>query len=149
MDPLEDLSVDFLLLADRAEAINSKLYVMGGTWDWIQQAPGAPPTPFSIAVGVLVQWNATNIAHQLRLWIDDEDGQPAGIEAEATFTMGRPAHLKDGDEQRFIMTIPSIMHRFRKPGQYVLTAALNGDSKKQARFRVVAQADSGQEPPPS
>ena len=42
--------VDYLLLADRAEVVNNKLYVMGGGWD---QA-NASKFPHTLAVGVAV-----------------------------------------------------------------------------------------------
>ena len=32
---LEQVEIDFLLLADKAEILNGKLYMMGGAWDRI------------------------------------------------------------------------------------------------------------------
>ena len=70
----EQVEVDFLLLADRAEVLNGKLYMMGGAWDRRNIRDIAAPVPLSIVVGVLIPWNLTNEPHQLRLRIEDEDG---------------------------------------------------------------------------
>ncbi len=47
----------------RAEAVNGKLYMMGGAWDGIYLRSMADPASFSIAVGIVVPWHATNVEH--------------------------------------------------------------------------------------
>ena len=47
-----------LLLCDFAEAVNGKLYVMGGGWN-ILFAPGQPVT-MSVAAVLAVPWDRTN-----------------------------------------------------------------------------------------
>ena len=57
---LEQVEIDFLLLADRAEVLNGKLYLMGGAWDRRQIRDIDSPVSLTIVVGVLVPWNLTN-----------------------------------------------------------------------------------------
>ena len=54
-----------LLLCDFAEAVNGKLYVMGGGWN-ILFAPGQPVT-MSVAAVIAVPWDRTNQQHELSL----------------------------------------------------------------------------------
>ena len=93
--------IDFLMIADRAEAINGKLYVMGGAWDTISVPDLSVPISFSVALGINIPWNATNEPHRLRLLVQDADG--GGLaEFEAEFVAGRPPHLALGSLQRML-----------------------------------------------
>ena len=56
-----------LLLCDYAEAINGKLYIMGGGWTIC--APG--PRNMAVAIRVLVPWSDTNKQHNLALMLQD------------------------------------------------------------------------------
>ena len=93
---LEQVEIDFLLLADRAEVLNGKLYMMGGAWDRRHIRDIGAPVALTIVVGVLVPWNLTNEPHWLRIRIEDEDGTPAPPEVEATVNVGRPANATQG-----------------------------------------------------
>jgi hypothetical protein len=88
-----------LLLCDSAEAINGKLYIMGGGWN-ILFAPG---TPVRIALGILlaVPWNETNQRRQLRIELLTSDGEVVHLNgnevaATAEFDVGRPPGIKPG-----------------------------------------------------
>jgi uncharacterized protein DUF6941 len=93
-----------LLLADFAEAINGKLYVMGGGWSITAPAPG----PMALAVKIEVPWNEANKSHELTMQLVDADGQPvvfspeeegkagAGVEVKGDFEVGRPPGLMPG-----------------------------------------------------
>lgn len=93
-----------LLLADAAQAVNGKLYVLGGGWS----LTGPEPSAMALAVKIEVPWDRANIKHRWLLQLLDEDGaavelpslaadaatQPIRIEGE--FEAGRPAGLKAG-----------------------------------------------------
>ncbi len=51
---LERVEIDFLLLADRAEVLNGKLYMMGGAWDRRQIRSIDSPVSLTMVIGVLV-----------------------------------------------------------------------------------------------
>lgn len=89
MEPIERIEVDYLLLADRAEMVNGKLYAMGTAWDRVGVADFTKPVPLSIAIAVLVPWSATNQQHQLILTIRDADGGAADFRVEWNFAAGR------------------------------------------------------------
>ena len=51
-----------IMLADFAQAVNGKLYIMGGGWSLI----GPAPCPTAIAIKIEVPWNQTNEKHNLK-----------------------------------------------------------------------------------
>jgi hypothetical protein len=91
-----------MILADAAQAIENKLYVLGGGWS----VTGPDPTPSAIAIALKVPWDEANARHGLRLELLDADGRPivAGqgsegakpVVIESHFEVGRPAGLRPG-----------------------------------------------------
>jgi hypothetical protein len=90
-----------LVLADYAEALNGKLYIMGGGWTMTGAAAG----PMALAIKIEVPWTDANKKHTLDLSLVDGDGhpvltqtptgeEPLGIRGE--FEVGRPPGLKPG-----------------------------------------------------
>ena len=101
-----------LLLCDFAEAVNGKLYVMGGGWN-ILFAPGQPVT-MSVAAVIAVPWDRTNQSHQLTLELLTNDGQAVEIDGQTVavtgeFELGRPPGIKPGSSQNapFVWTSPA------------------------------------------
>ena len=124
---------DFLILADRAEAINGKLYMMGGAWDAIGLRALGDAAAFTAAVGILVPWHATNVEHQFTLRLEDADGKALSSTGMG-FTTGRPAALPEGTRQRVTFAFPlSVV--FPAPGTYVIICAI-GQQEKRVAFQV-------------
>src|SRR5690242_16854757 len=115
--------VDFLIIADRAEAINGKLYMMGGAWDQNGIANPAQPIAFSVALGINIPWNATNERHALRLVVQDADGATLA-ELQGEFVAGRPPHLSAGTVQRVLFST-NVGVVIPRPGSCAVVAYLN------------------------
>src|SRR5262245_57451244 len=90
-----------LLFADFAEAINGKLYIMGGGWS----IKGAEPSPMAIAIKIEVPWDQANRRHNFQLALFDSDERPVVVptpigdrpfELGGNFEVGRPPGLKPG-----------------------------------------------------
>ncbi len=86
-----------MLLADSAQAVNGKLYILGGGWSII----GPEPTPFGIALKIEVPWTETNRPHKMQLVLLDADGQAVlvgenRVEIGGSFEVGRPSGLPVG-----------------------------------------------------
>jgi len=140
------IEVDFLLVADRAEVVNGKLYAMGAAWDRIGVADFSKPMPLSVAVGVLVPWTATNQPHAVALTLRDADGAPIDFRVEASFVTGRPPFL-NGEVQRVLFAIPGASVVLPGPGNYVLAAAIDGVEMKVVRFSATAASPPAAPPP--
>ena len=90
-----------MMLADFAQSINGKLYIMGGGWS----VTGPQPCPSAIAVKIGVPWNDTNRRHELKIELLDGDYHPvlvptptgnAPLVIGANFEVGRPPGMAAG-----------------------------------------------------
>ena len=90
-----------LLLADAAQAIDNKLYILGGGWS----VTGPDPSPSALAIALKVPWDEANRRHDLRVELLDSDGHPVRLGAaeegqrfviESNFEVGRPPGLRPG-----------------------------------------------------
>lgn len=141
----EMLSVDFLILADHAEAINGKIYLMGGGWDVRTVRDFSQPVPLTLALAVLVPWTATNQRHRLQVRVEDADGRQLA-EVKGEFVAGRPPHLTEGTTQRIPLAFQHIPVLLGGPGIYVVIAALNDQDQKRTTFNAVAPPREGGQP---
>jgi len=100
MNDIEKMKVT-LMLADSAQAIGGKLYILGGGWS----VTGPQPTPSAIAIKIEVPWNGTNRKHQLKIELLDSDFKPilvmnpageAPVIISGEFEVGRPAGISPG-----------------------------------------------------
>lgn len=124
--------VGFLILADRAEAIGGKLYMMGGAWDQIAVVDFTKPVAFSIALGIVIPWNATNIDHKLQVQLLDEDGNRL-FGVDGSFKAGRPPQLSQGASQNNVLAI-NVGAVLPRPGMYSVEATLNEGTSHSASF---------------
>jgi hypothetical protein len=91
-----------MMLADAAQEVGGKLYILGGGWS----VTGPAPTPMAIALKIEVPWDRTNERHELLLELLDEDGnavrgpgsesEPVPLQVTGEFEVGRPAGIKRG-----------------------------------------------------
>src|SRR5215218_5083668 len=87
----EDVGVKVtMMLADAAQAVDGKLYILGGGWS----ITGPEPSASAIAAYIQVPWDRTNVEHQFRFELIDSDGQPVAI--EGAFEVGRPVGVRPG-----------------------------------------------------
>jgi hypothetical protein len=90
-----------MLLADAVQAVDGKLYILGGGWS----IRNAEPTPMAIAIKLEVPWTEANQRHTVALTLLDEDNRPVmvptpvgdrPVELSAEFEVGRPVGLRPG-----------------------------------------------------
>jgi hypothetical protein len=138
-----------MFLADRAEAISGKLYVMGGAWDRLQvpELPGPLPVPISVAVVITVPWSLTNRQFTFSLELVDVDNAPVQISDEEEegglfsipFEVGRPPGLREGRPQKNVLSVmigPGL--EFEREGTYSFRGLIDGEELNRATFDLVA-----------
>jgi hypothetical protein len=92
-----------MLLADAAQAIAGKLYILGGGWN----VTGPVPVPSAIALYIEVPWDQANQRHRIQLALLTSDGQPVRVaqpadqapqplQVEGEFEVGRPPGMTPG-----------------------------------------------------
>lgn len=131
------VQVDFLVLADYAEAINGKAYIVGGGWDRYTVNTAFPARLMAgVAVGFRVAWDETNRAHPFRVIIQNEDTQETVASVDGQFETGRPAGIVAGQDQ-FVPICVNLPVEVRGPGEFSIRLALDEREVETRAFRVV------------
>jgi uncharacterized protein DUF6941 len=129
-----------MMLADAAQEVNGKLYVLGGGWS----VTGPVLPPMALALKLDVPWSAANQEHEFLLVLVDADGHPvrAGaddgeVRAGGTFEVGRPQGLPAGTDIdfSFAVTVPSLP---LAAGRYAWQLWIDGETSEdwQRPFQV-------------
>ena len=97
-----------MMLADAAQEVNGKLYILGGGWS--VTGPALPP--MALALKVDVPWSAANQPHEFLLVLVDADGHPVRVDGQDTdvrasgqFEVGRPPGLPAGTDIDFAFAV--------------------------------------------
>jgi hypothetical protein len=129
------MKVEWLILADAAQVVGNKLYLMGGGWDVLTVNQTFPVTQrCAVAASFLVPWSETNVRHNIEIEIQDEDGKELAKIA-GQFEVGRPAGIPVGTEQRTQIAADMGL-TFEKPGIFVIIARSAGTEEGRLTFRV-------------
>lgn len=124
-----------LLLADSAQAIDNKLYVLGGGWS----ITGPGPTPSALAIAVKVPWDQLGRPHHMRIELLDSDGrhpvlvaapidqQPLVIESE--FLVEAMEGLKPGTPTDLAMAVNLGPIPLPPGGRYEWRLSIDGESE--------------------
>ena len=138
--------VDYLLVADRAEVVNGKLYLMGGSWDRIQPQNFPHRMMLGIALGVRIPFAYTDDQHTVA--IELLHGETRMIGFEAKLATGRPPGMAGMD-----MLVPmafNIPIAIPDEGQVALKAVIDGQHGRRHDIKVIKrpqQQGQGQNPP--
>lgn len=121
-----------MMLADAAQAVDGKLYILGGGWS----ITGPAPTPHALAMIIQTPWDLANRKHQFELELVDADGHafvddagnPVALNGE--FEPGRPPGLKPGAwlETNMAINVPPL--KFNPNSSYEWRLRVNGESKE-------------------
>ena len=124
--------IEFMLLADRAEAINGKLYIMGGGWERITLAELPVARTMGLAISVVIPLDMTRPDHRLELSIEGPDDPQIISSSTIGFARESPPQHKRG---RAIFGI-EITAGLRAPGAHRLIAILDDGARREAEFTV-------------
>ena len=131
------MEVEWIILADAAEAVNNKLYLIGGGWETLTIDSQFPVLyPCAIAVAFSVPWNETNQQHNIEIAIDDEGGAQL-LKVEGQVEVGRPPGIPLGKAQRVQMAIRLTLP-IQELGTYVIVVRIEGQESRRVAFNVVA-----------
>lgn len=125
-----------MLLADAVQAVNGKLYVLGGGWS----VTGPEPTPSAIAIKIDVPWDEGNKKHRFRLALIDSDGHalrvpaPIGdmpVEISGEFEAGRPPGLKPGTPLDVVLALNIGPLPLQPDSRYVWRIWINEQTREE------------------
>ena len=138
VEPIENVEIEWLMLADWAETINGKLYIQGGGWDRKLVPPKGQPISFGIAAGILVPWHLTNQENRFRLTFETGDGQELS-RIEGGFNVGRSVKALPGQKFRTPFSARVGLSVPEEEGAYLARMVVNGTITKEVSFYVVNQ----------
>lgn len=129
------LTVD-MLLCDSAQVAGGKLFILGGGLASI----GPKPQPLAIALQITVPWDRANIAHEWRIDLVDEDGQPVQIKEKPVvlkgrFEAGRPAGLQPGTPLGVSLAINLSPFPIGGGRSYAFALSINDEQRPDWRVR--------------
>jgi len=99
-----------MMLADSAQAVGGKLYILGGGWS----QTGPMPSPSAVAMKFDVPWDQANHRFRVLLELLTADGDPVMIpgpegeqplRVEGQLETGRPPGLKQGSPLDAVMAL--------------------------------------------
>jgi len=129
------MKLDFLILADRAEAVNGKLYMVGGAWDRINMPALPGQAIFDVAIGLLIDYTETNVQHSFELSLEDEDNKVVLGPISGQFEIGRPAGMKPAQAQRFVLVMRGPFP-IPRAGAFIWTLSVDGRRSEGTKFWV-------------
>ncbi|MBI2171754.1 MAG: hypothetical protein HYU30_07015 [Chloroflexi bacterium] len=134
------MEVEWLILADAAQVVGNKLYLIGGGWDRLTVNSGFPlDQRCAIALSVKVPWNETNQKHTLEVEVASEDpGTEAPkslLKVGAQFEVGRPPGIPQGQDQRIQLAIDMNL-KIDIAGTKIIVARVEGQEMRRTHFNV-------------
>ena len=136
------MEVEWLILADSAQVVGNKLYVLGGGWDVITARKEFPfDQHCGIAVAVKIPWTETNQRHSFEVEIISEDINTEELKSIAKvggqFEVGRPPGIPIGLDQRIQLAIDMGL-KIEEPGMKTVIARIDGTECKRINFNVLS-----------
>jgi hypothetical protein len=136
------VEIEWLILADSAQVVANKLYLLGGGWDRLTVTKGFPfDQRCAIAVAIKVPWNETNQKHTFEIEVLSEDQkteEPKSIaKIQGQFEVGRPVGIPAGQEQRIQLAIDMGL-KIDHPGMINIIALIDVTELKRLYYSVVS-----------
>jgi hypothetical protein len=125
---LQGVSIDFVILADYAQAVSGKLTLVGAGWN-LHHAKQYPSTVLiGLGLGFLVPWPETNRKHHFEFVIRGSEG-PELVRGGGELEIGREAGTPVGMTQRVSIGITAPLN-VPQPGSYEVVVTVEGDEKR-------------------
>jgi hypothetical protein len=129
------VKTEWLILADAAEIVAGKLYLMGGGWDMLS-VPQFPATKQTgLAASFNIPWNDTNHKHAVEIEILTQDGVTVA-KLDVNLEAGRPAGIPVGSDQR-VQIAANLPLEFKAAGVFAIVSRVTGREDARLNFRVV------------
>ncbi len=136
------MEVEWLILADAAQVVGNKLYLLGGGWDRLVVNKQFPiDQRLALALSIKVPWNETNQKHAFEVELISEDKNSEApkslVKAGGQFEVGRPVGIIQGQEQRFQLALDMGL-RIEEAGTKSVIARLDGEEMRRTSFTVLS-----------
>lgn len=131
------MEVEWIILADAAEAVNNKVYLIGGGWETITANRQLPiQYPCAIAVAFSVPWDETDRQHAIEIAIEEPNGGKL-VSVPGQIEVANPPGTPLGAAQRVHMAVKMILP-LQRLGGYAVVASIEDRESRRIPFYVVA-----------
>jgi len=132
------MNIEYAVLADYAELVAGKLYLMGGGWDTSNVSEVPAGVRCAVAVGVRMAWEDIGARVPVVIVVEDDDGQEF-VRLAAEMSVGQAPNLPPGSSQlsQLAANMPLTLP---KMGGYRVHITVGSDAALQERslpFRIV------------
>ncbi|HLI80842.1 MAG TPA: hypothetical protein VKV03_12720 [Candidatus Binataceae bacterium] len=83
------MKIDYALLADAAQAVGGKMFILGGGWNIFRSANFPAPVQLAIAIGIGFAGDEIGIRYPVKIVIADETGVPVVPEMNGQIETGQ------------------------------------------------------------
>ena len=128
-------TIEWLILADAAEVVGGKLYLLGGGWDRLTVHSQPAKKNLAVALALRVPWRDTNRQHAFQIDMTDEDGAQI-VSVNGVSEVGRPDGLPPGQPQ-LVQLVVNFNVTFERLATYIITARVNDSEERSVRFNIV------------
>ena len=128
------MEIEWLILAEAAQVVGQKLYLLGGGWDRLTISNTPMYYHMAVAASFKVPWNETNVKKNFEIGIVDGNGTSLG-KVNGQFEVGRAPGIEQGKDQRTQIAV-NINWNITKPGLYQIDCSV-GEARRSFPFTVV------------
>jgi len=130
------MKIEYALLADAAQAVGGKVFILGGGWNVFRAASYPAPVHLAIAIGLGFTSTEVGIKYPLNVVVADEAGVPIIPEMKGQVDTGRPApDVPTGAAVKVPVAINMNM-ALPHPGTYAIVVTA-GSSSTQLSFEAI------------
>ena len=133
------MQIHALMLADSAQAVDGKLFILGGAWNMLRFAEFPAQLLLGIAVAIDVDWSETTERHHLEIHFEDPQGRPMDPRIGADFDALPPPGAIPGASLRIVLAVNGPI-MIPEPGMYAAVAAVGGRELARSRFQAIPSA---------
>lgn len=129
------MKLEWLILADAAEVIGNKLYIMGGGWDRLTVHADFPVAQhLAIAVSITLEPDELEQTHEFVLDVQSPQGKwLASLEADFEVSLPEGSSSKQPQRWQFASSMDLSLD---VAGTYAVVIFLNGDEVGRQAFEV-------------
>ena len=141
------MKIEYAVLADAAQAVGGKVFILGGGWAVFRAANYPTPIQLAVAVGMAFTSNEIGIKYPLSLVIADEAGVPIVPEMKAQVETGQlPPDAPKGAPIKVPLAV-NMNLSIPRPGRYGVVVTV-GSSKAELSFDAIFVGQKVQLAPP-
>jgi hypothetical protein len=130
------MKIDYAVLADAAQAVGGKIFILGGGWNVYRSASYPAPVQLAVAIGIGFASNEIGIGYPVKIVIADEAGVPVVPELNGLIETGQlAADLPKGLPVK-VPVAWNVSFAVPRPGKYGIVISV-GSSQAELSFDAI------------